>query len=63
MGHTKHTLIADFGTQKEGASIIVADCKADYFIENGYIKGKKKKTKTKKIEEVKEEVKEVIKEN
>ena len=51
MGHTKYTLIKDFGSQKEGASIIVADCKADYFMENGYIKGKVKKAKTKKAKE------------
>tara|TARA_R110002050_G_scaffold90883_6_gene191152 strand:- start:1401 stop:1586 length:186 start_codon:yes stop_codon:yes gene_type:complete len=51
MGHTKHTLISDFGSQKEGSSIIVADCKKDYFIENGYIKGKVKKAKTKKAKE------------
>ena len=60
MAHTKHILIADFGNQKAGDSVIVGDNQIDYFVENGWIevksKSKKKKAKA-KIEVVKEEVK------
>ena len=59
MGHTKHTLISDFENQKEGDSVLIADCKIEYFIECGYIKGKKKKTKIK----VADKIEEVLKEN
>tara|TARA_R110000751_G_scaffold119032_2_gene219507 strand:- start:914 stop:1123 length:210 start_codon:yes stop_codon:yes gene_type:complete len=48
MAHKKYILIKDFESQKIGGSIIISENQVDYFVENGYIDGgKKKKTKTK----------------
>ncbi len=47
MAHKKYILIKDFESQKVGGSIIISENQVDYFVENGFIEGKKKKTKTK----------------
>lgn len=47
MAHKKYILIKDFESQKIGGSIIISENQVDYFVENGFIDGEKKKTKTK----------------